>query len=91
MPSSKPQSFFWYELMTTDRAAALDFYRKVVGWDAADSGIPGQSYTVLCAGPSGVGGVMELTPEMRGRGLRPCWMGFRRRRIKQPPPSAFQR
>jgi uncharacterized protein len=29
---SDAQSFIWYELMTTDPAAAKTFYRKVVGW-----------------------------------------------------------
>ena len=26
------QSFFWYELMTSDPKAAKDFYADVVGW-----------------------------------------------------------
>ena len=32
--------FVWYELMTTDMKAAEAFYSKVVGWDAADAGMP---------------------------------------------------
>ena len=33
--------FVWYELMTTDMAAAETFYKDVVGWNARDSGMPG--------------------------------------------------
>jgi len=28
-------AFIWYELMTTDRESAADFYREVVGWTFA--------------------------------------------------------
>ena len=27
-------SFFWYELLTTDTAAAEAFYKAVIGWEA---------------------------------------------------------
>jgi predicted enzyme related to lactoylglutathione lyase len=33
-----PKKFVWYDVMTSDVAAATDFYRSVVGWSAADSG-----------------------------------------------------
>jgi predicted enzyme related to lactoylglutathione lyase len=38
-------AFVWYELMTTDPAAAAAFYCKVVGWTAADSTMPGMGAT----------------------------------------------
>ena len=31
--------FAWYELMTTDVAAARTFYAQVVGWQAEDASI----------------------------------------------------
>jgi len=31
-------SFVWYELITTDMAAAAKFYADVVGWRALDAG-----------------------------------------------------
>ena len=31
-----PNSFFWYDLMTTDTKAAQKFYCDVVGWTAQD-------------------------------------------------------
>lgn len=65
-------SFFWYELMTTDMAAAEAFYRAVVGWSAQP--FPGtMPYTVVKAGERGVGGIMGI-PE--GSGLRPAWVGY---------------
>ncbi|MBI5838405.1 MAG: VOC family protein [Candidatus Eisenbacteria bacterium] len=76
MPATKTQSFFWYELMTTDRNAAYAFYRKIVGWEGKDFGGGGTPYTVLSVGASGIGGMMDLSPEMCGAGLRPCWMGY---------------
>lgn len=71
--------FIWYELMTTDLDAALDFYTRVVGWTAADheGGTPGgMRYVILSAGGRGVGGVMQLTGEMRAGGARPGWVGY---------------
>lgn len=68
--------FFWYELMTSDQDAAIDFYTKVVGWTAADAGQPDMRYTILSAGERGIGGVMQLTDEMRAGGARPGWLGY---------------
>jgi predicted enzyme related to lactoylglutathione lyase len=30
--------FIWYELVTNDMDKAVEFYKKVVGWDIKDSG-----------------------------------------------------
>ena len=71
--------FIWYELMTTDQDGALDFYRQVVGWTAADhpnSTPGGMRYVILSAGERGIGGVMELTGEMCDGGARPGWVGY---------------
>src|SRR5262249_58704073 len=72
---AEAQSFIWYELMTTDPAAAKTFYRTVVGWEMQAFG-GGTDYTVLDAGDGQVGGIMALPPEARETGLRPCWMGY---------------
>ena len=42
-------SFVWYELMTTDTAAARTFYGKVAGWGAMDAGMPGMDYLASAA------------------------------------------
>jgi predicted enzyme related to lactoylglutathione lyase len=68
--------FIWYELMTSDQAAAIDFYGEVVGWTAADSGQKDISYTILSAGGQGVGGILQLTDKMREGGARPGWLGY---------------
>ncbi|SMC96583.1 VOC family protein [Rhizobium sp. RU36D] len=72
-------SFIWYELVTPDPAAAVEFYGKVVGWESRDSGMPGDfKYTIVQVPgyPMGVGGVMELTPEMAAGGVPPNWASY---------------
>lgn len=71
--------FFWYELMTTDDAAALEFYKAVVGWTVTEMPMPdgsGMRYSILNAGERGVGGVMQLTDQMCDGGAKPGWMGY---------------
>ncbi len=68
--------FIWYELMTTDQDAAIEFYGELVGWTASDSGQKDISYTILSAGGQGVGGILQLTDKMREGGARPGWLGY---------------
>lgn len=68
--------FVWYELMTTDSAAAEAFYGSVVGWRGQDAGIPGQDYRTLSIGDSMVGGIMALPQEAASAGLRSMWIGY---------------
>jgi hypothetical protein len=69
--------FLWYELQTTDVEAATAFYRKVLGWGSKPSEIvAGMQYTVLSAGDTQVGGVMELPAELRAAKVPPHWMGY---------------
>lgn len=67
--------FVWYELMTTDAAAASAFYAGVVGWEPKDAGMP-MPYTMLHAGGQPIGGLMALTPDMLQGGARPAWCGY---------------
>lgn len=69
--------FFWYELMTSDTAAAKTFYGAVVGWEmSAFPGAP-HDYTVLEVGDKrGVGGIMAIPDEAAAQGLKPCWVGY---------------
>jgi predicted enzyme related to lactoylglutathione lyase len=66
--------FCWYELMTTDTAAAEGFYAKVVGWGAEP--FPGLEtpYTTWTSGTTAVGGLMELPAEAKAGGAPPNWM-----------------
>jgi uncharacterized protein len=70
--------FFWYELMTSDQDAALAFYAAVVGWTPTDQPNPGADfrYTILNVGDRGVGGVLQIGPEMQSGGARPGWLGY---------------
>jgi predicted enzyme related to lactoylglutathione lyase len=64
--------------MPTDTASAAEFYTKVVGWTAKDSGMPGVDYTILGVPgyDMGVAGMMQLTEEMKARGIPPHWTGY---------------
>jgi predicted enzyme related to lactoylglutathione lyase len=68
--------FVWYELMTTDMAGAEAFYKSIVGWSAADAGMPGMAYTIFSAGESRIGGLMALPEAARQAGARPGWIGY---------------
>ncbi|MEJ8571096.1 VOC family protein [Microbaculum marinum] len=71
--------FVWYELMTSDPAAAKSFYGDVVGWTAKDmehAGIPGIDYTVLSANGEMVAGLMEMPDAPKEAGAGPFWVGY---------------
>jgi hypothetical protein len=68
--------FVWYELMTTDTAAAESFYRSVIGWGARDAGMPGMAYTLFAAGKTDVAGLMQLPEAARAMGAGPSWIGY---------------
>ena len=68
--------FVWYELLTTDVAAASAFYGKVVGWTLKDVSTPRLAYTVFAAGNAAVGGLMDLPEEGRRLGATPRWVGY---------------
>ncbi len=74
--SKAPRNFVWYELLTTDAAAAERFYRDVVGWGAQNSGVPGMAYTLLSAGETQIGGLMTLPEAALKMGARPGWIGY---------------
>lgn len=72
-------TFIWYELLTSDQDAAIDFYKAVVGWTADDQVMPEMGdlrYTMLSAGDRQVGGLMQINDEMRQHGARPAWIGY---------------
>ena len=64
-------SFFWYDLMTTDTEAAKKFYADVVGWGTQPQG---NGYTVLTIDGMGVAGLMGVPDDAKG--MPPCWMGY---------------
>ena len=68
--------FAWYELLTTDTAAAGAFYGNVIGWAVKDASTPELAYTVLAAGDAPVVGLMDLPEEGRRLGATPRWIGY---------------
>ena len=74
--STKQSSFIWYELMTSEVAAAETFYKAVVGWNAEPFGGVGMDYVVVKAGDRGIGGIMETPADVKAAGIPPAWMGY---------------
>jgi uncharacterized protein len=75
---SEPQcGFIWYELMTTDVAAAEAFYTRVVGWgaEAAPQAPPGLDYRLFTAGALPSAGLMAVPPESCVAGAKTGWLG----------------
>jgi predicted enzyme related to lactoylglutathione lyase len=68
--------FCWYELMTTDAAAAEAFYGKVVGWTF--EAMPGSDigYMLAKTTAGAIGGLFNLSPDMTAMGVRPAWVGY---------------
>ncbi len=57
-------TFCWNELMTRDVDAAKKFYSELIGWEMADSGMPGMDYTMMKAGDKTAGGMMAMPKEV---------------------------
>ncbi len=68
--------FVWYELMTTDMAAAKAFYANVVGWGAQDASTPDLAYALFTAEGASISGLMDLPEDARKMGATPRWMGY---------------
>lgn len=66
--------FLWYELMTTDPGAAVNFYSKVIGWGTQDWENPDMKYTMFTASEIPLAGVWKMTPEMAG--MPPHWVAY---------------
>lgn len=56
-------AFSWSELMTTDPAAAAEFYGKLFGWTVETMDMGTGPYRVVKAGDSAVGGIMGMPPD----------------------------
>jgi uncharacterized protein len=68
--------FAWYELITTDMAAAKAFYAGVLGWGAQDASTPDLAYNLFTAASGPVGGLIELPEDARKMGAAPRWLGY---------------
>jgi predicted enzyme related to lactoylglutathione lyase len=52
----------WNELTTPDSEGAREFYKTLFGWNLKVT----PEYTEISVGSTGVGGIMQITPEMQG-------------------------
>ena len=70
----------WYELMTSDLAAATPFYHAALGWSIAANADPlagGMDYRMIERSGGGfAGGAMALDPAMTAAGMKPCWQTY---------------
>ena len=73
---TKHGQFSWNELVTTDPAAATNFYTKLFGWRTQDFPMPEFTYTVVSAGAAstGQGGIMPLPSSAKG--MPPAWISY---------------
>lgn len=68
-------TFGWDELWTTDRKAAVEFYKGLFGWGAKEGDMGGMGvYTEWQNGGQSIGGMMEMPPEM-GK-VPPNWLPY---------------
>src|SRR3954447_19189607 len=73
MNNSNVGRFVWYELLTSDPAAAIAFYGDVIGWKSQPFAESNGAYTMWVGSPGPLGGVMTL-PEHAGKmGAPPHW------------------
>src|SRR3954469_18964816 len=76
-PGEPRGDFIWYELLTTDLAAAKTFYDAVVGWNIQDkSDFPNDYRMIGRSDGKFAGGAMQLNEEMKQHGARPTWLGY---------------
>ena len=68
--------FVWYELLTTDVAAATAFYTRVMGWGAWDASAPGRPYILFGDGKSAISALTPLADDARHAGVQPIWVGY---------------
>jgi len=71
---SKPGSFCWIELSTTDQNAAKRFYSSLFGWTVKDDPMgPDSFYTSFHLSNCAIGAACTLQPDQRAAGVPPHW------------------
>lgn len=76
--SAAPGGFIWYELLTSDPAAAARFYAAVVGWTFTPppAGAPIAYWQIGRDDGGSAGGMMELPAAARADGAVPAWLPY---------------
>jgi predicted enzyme related to lactoylglutathione lyase len=74
---AKPGNFCWFELATSDQAAAKNFYGGLFGWTANDFPMgPASFYTMFQLRGRNVGATYTLDPQQAQQGLPPHWGAY---------------
>lgn len=74
--TNSQRHFTWYELLTTDTAAAKAIYGTVVGWGTQPSPNAEIDYTLFTLGATPVAGLMEQPEQAKAMGAPPSWLGY---------------
>jgi len=67
-------AFSWNELMTSDVAAAKDFYGKLFGWSMEDLQTCDMGYTMAKAEGKEAAGIMGIPPDFKQ--MPPSWSAY---------------
>jgi len=76
MAESPHGRFVWYEMLTVDKDASIDFYKEIVGWGTQDWEDGEMPYTMFTIGDAPVAGIMDLPEEARAAGAPPHWLAY---------------
>jgi predicted enzyme related to lactoylglutathione lyase len=72
-----PGSFSWFELATSDQAAAKSFYQGLLGWTSHDHPMgPGEAYTIFYKDGRDVAAGYTLREDQRKQGVPPHWLVY---------------
>jgi predicted enzyme related to lactoylglutathione lyase len=74
MANTRNGQFVWYDHLTKDPKAAVNFYGEVLGWKTQPFA-QGGDYLMWVGSQGPLGGVMKLPDEAAKMGAPPHWMG----------------
>ncbi len=69
-------AFSWNELLTSDPAAAVGFYKELFGWSVETMDMPQGPYHVVKADGTSIGGIMQMPEHAAGQGVPPHWGSY---------------
>ena len=73
-----PGEFCWIDLNAHDLEAAVSWYGALFGWSHMVMDTPGGGppYAFFLAGEASVGGIGQMTDEMKAQGIPPMWNSY---------------
>lgn len=72
----KPGEFCWIDFMAHDMEAAGKWYSDLFGWTVMLVPSEGPPYGFFMKGEHGVGGLGQMSDEMKGMGIPPVWNSY---------------